>query len=119
MGQLGCKIWNFRWEFLLYSGLGFALKVMQDDEADEMMYLSCIYHLSKLFGVSLPVFLSFLKDNWSTGGADTGMDDLFGFGEPEPGAGLASECSCAPNWFALLLAGRGGNLVESSRNQRN
>lgn len=57
VGQLGCKIWNFRWEFLLYSGLGFALEVMQDDEADEMMYLSCIYHLSKLFGVSLPVFL--------------------------------------------------------------
>ena len=58
MGQLGCKIWNFRWEFLLYSGLGFALEVMQDEEADEMMYLSCIYHnLSKLFGVSSPSFL--------------------------------------------------------------
>ena len=36
------------------------------------------------------------EDNWSTGGADTGIDDLFGFGEPEPGAGLASECSGGP-----------------------
>ena len=57
------------------------------------------------------------EDNWSTGGADTGIDDLFGFGEPEPGAGLASECSGGPYWFVLLLAGRGGNLVASSRYQ--
>ena len=32
-----------------------------------------------------------LQDAWSTGGADTGLDDLVGFGEMRTGTGWGSE----------------------------
>ena len=44
------------------------------------------------------------KDNWSTGGGDTGMDDLFGFGEPEPGAGISLMLGTMWNLFSSCLS---------------